>query len=82
MVGCKGRQPREFVEDHVRQILVERTDFHVSWLAAPVTQIPLGATEDVVWHECCHQPIEGVSKDGFIVEACVRRKYSTYVHTP
>jgi hypothetical protein len=52
-------------------MLVERTDLHIGWLAAPATQVPLGVTEDVVRHECSHQPIEGVSKDVVVVEACV-----------
>jgi hypothetical protein len=32
-------------------MVVKHADLHVSWLATLATQVPLGAAEDVVWHE-------------------------------
>jgi hypothetical protein len=64
LVDSKERQTREFVENHVGQMVVERhADLHVGWLAASATQVPLGAAEDVLQHEFSDHVIEGVMKD-------------------
>jgi hypothetical protein len=72
LVGCKGRQLREFIEDHVHQMIVECVDLHVGWLAAFAMQVPLSMVEDVVQHECSDQTIEGLMKDILQVEACIK----------
>jgi hypothetical protein len=71
LVGSKGRQLREFIKDHVQQMVVERADLHVGWLAASATQVPLSTAEDVLRHEFSDHVIEGVTKDSLQVEACI-----------
>jgi hypothetical protein len=58
-----AKQTREFIENHVGQMVVECADLHVSWLVAPAMQVPLGMVEDVVRHEFSDHVIEGVMED-------------------
>ena len=54
----------EFIEDHVRQVIVKHANVHVSWLATPVMQVPLGMAKDVLRHECGDHVLERLMDDG------------------